>query len=138
MFLVQPGRRVCGDEELRAVGSRTGVRHTDGIRPAWFEYEHGVAMMLTQLHYIPVVFELVCELVFELAAPDGSPSSAVAQGVSGLDHELGNDTVEDDALEVSAARMTHEVLHRLRGLLGEKAEMHVSQRRVDRRAVRKG
>ena len=44
--------------------------------------------------------------------------------------------MKDDALEVAAARVPDEVLDGLGRLLREETEVHVSERRVDRRRVR--
>ena len=82
---------------------------------------------------IPIVPEVVGKLVFEFAVPDARSARAVAEGVAGLDHELGNDAVEDHAVVVSAVRVSDEVLDGLGRLLREQAHVHVPKRRVDRR-----
>src|ERR1039457_7153087 len=77
----QPG---CGhrcDEELGAVGARPGVGHGQQVRPV----EREVRM------------EFVAELVTRTAGPG-------AERVPGLDHEVGDDPVEDrSVVEPSAA-----------------------------------
>ena len=35
VFLVKPWRRCCGDEELGAIGPRTGVGHTECVWSIW-------------------------------------------------------------------------------------------------------
>ena len=35
VFLVKPWCRCCGNEELRTVGPRTGVGHTECVRSIW-------------------------------------------------------------------------------------------------------
>ena len=82
---------------------------------------------------IPIVPEVVGELVFKFTVPDARSARAVAEGVARLNHELGNDAVEDHAVVVSAARVSNEVLDGLRCLLREKAHVHVPERCVDRR-----
>ena len=82
------------------------------------------------------MLQVIRKFILELLVPDRCSPSTVSQRISSLDHELRNDTVEDYALVVTAARVSHEVLHRFRGLLREKAKMHVSERRMYRRTVR--
>lgn len=84
------------------------------------------------------MLELIRELVLELFAPDRRPARAIAQRVARLYHELRNDAVEDHALKVATPRVAHKVLDGLRGLLREEPEVHVAERRVDRRAVGDG
>ena len=106
---VQPGAGNGGDEELRAVGVRAAVRHGEEAR--------------TRV--------LQCEvLVGEALAVDGLAARAVSGGeVSALDHEVGDDAVEDGALvpqrlvlltnALLARAESAEVLHRLRDGLAE-------------------
>ena len=42
--------------------------------------------------------------------------------VTTLDHEIGNDAVEDDIVIVSFAAQEHEIVHRLRGLICKKLD----------------
>lgn len=98
-----------GNEELRAVGVLSGVRHRQNTRSGVLQLE---------------------VLVGELLAVDGLAAGSVAVGeVSSLNHEVGNNAVEDGALVVeglsrladsllSGAQRT-EVLHRLRHRLSE-------------------
>ena len=67
------------------------------------------------------MFQFTGELILKLSTPDTVATCTVTQRVSGLDHELRDDTMEDDALVVATARMTNEVLDRLRRLLWEQA-----------------
>lgn len=83
--------------------------------------------------YIPIVLQIVRKLVLKIAVPDARPAGAVSERVACLDHELGDDTVEDDAVVVRAPRVADEVFHCLGSLLREQPEVHVTQRRVDRR-----
>jgi hypothetical protein len=50
------------------------------------------------------------DLVFEFLAVNGAASSAGAGRVTGLDHEIGDDAMEDDVVVVSALRKGREVL----------------------------
>ena len=65
------------------------------------------------------MLEVVREFILKLMTPDGLSTGTIPQRVSRLNHELWNDTVEDDALEVAAARMPDEVLDGLGRLLRE-------------------
>ena len=48
-------------------------------------------------------------LVFEFLAVDGASTSTSAGGITGLNHEVGDDTVEDDVVVVTSLRKSHEV-----------------------------
>lgn len=50
------------------------------------------------------------ELVLELAAPDGSAAAASAGGVTALDHEALDDTVEDHVVVFAGRGKSREVL----------------------------
>jgi hypothetical protein len=56
------------------------------------------------------MLQVIRELVLKLSAPNRHTSRSVAEGVTGLDHELWNDTVEYNAFEVPAPRVTNKVL----------------------------
>lgn len=77
------------------------------------------------------MLEVVRELILELLIPDTFTTSTIPERVSGLDHELGDDAVEDDTLEVAALRMTDEVLDRLRCLLREQSDVDIAERGVN-------
>jgi len=79
------------------------------------------------------VLQIFRKLVFKLVVPDARPTRAIAKWVARLDHELGDHAVEDDAVVVPAPCVAHEVLHGLGSLLREQPQVHVAQRRVDRR-----
>jgi len=72
------------------------------------------------------MFQIISKLILKLPAPNGSPPSTIAQRISGLDHELRNDPMKDDAFEVTAPRMSDKVLHSFRCLLREQPEVHIS------------
>ena len=82
------------------------------------------------------MLQIFRKLVFKLVVPDARPARAIAKWVARLDHELGDHAVEDDAVVVPAPRVAHEVLHGLGSLLWEQPQVHVAQRRVDRRGRR--
>lgn len=84
------------------------------------------------------MLEVVRKLVLKFLAPDTIATSTVSERVSGLDHELGDDAVEDDTLEVAALRMTDEVLDCLRSLLREEPDVNVAERSVDGRGRSQG
>ena len=50
------------------------------------------------------------ELVLELAAPDGSAAAASTGGVTALDHEALDDTVEDHVVVFAGGGKSREVL----------------------------
>ena len=87
---------------------------------------------------LPIMPKIVRKLVFKLAVPDACSARAVAKGVARLDHELGNDTVENHVVVVPATRVSDEVLDGLGRLLREQAHVHVPERSVDRRGRREG
>ena len=70
------------------------------------------------------------ELVFKLPPPDTLAASPIAQGVSALDHELPDDTMEDGVVVVPALGMRHKVLNRLWRRVGEQPDMDVAMGRV--------
>src|SRR5215472_9109995 len=126
VFVVEPGGGLLGDEELRAVGRRTAVRHRHDPRPC--------------------VPQLRVKLVLEAIA---RTSSALSKGAAALDHEVRNDAMEDGprverntAFGVAGAWVlpllgaggqTHEVLDRVRGALLLEAHHDVAERRVEAR-----
>lgn len=95
VFPIQPRRRSERDEELTAVGIGSAVGHAQDSRTR--------------------VFEVGMDLVFEFLAVDGAASSAGAGGITGLDHKVGDDAVEDDIVVVSALREGREILACLGG-----------------------
>ena len=105
---VQPRRGRRGDKKLRAVRVRPRVRHGE--------------------HAGPDVVELIKRerLIRELSPVDGVPAGPVsALEIAALDHEVGDDAMEDGVLvaEVALARRElSEVLHRLGHLLAEEAD----------------
>src|SRR5207253_7157733 len=83
------GAVVDAHEELRAVRVRPGVRH-----------RHRAERVLA-------AHRLVVEAIAGAAAP-------ASLGATALDHELGNDAVEREAVVVAVARERDEVVHRVR------------------------
>ena len=82
---------------------------------------------------IPVMFQVIREFVFKVFPPYASASCAITERVSGLNHKLRNDTVEDYTIVVTALRMPGEILDSLRRLLREQSEMNITLRRVNSR-----
>src|SRR5215218_7015577 len=114
VLAVEPGRRHLGDEELGAVGAGAGVGH--GQVPG------------------PVEAVGTVDLVLELVA---GAAPAVPERVAALDHEVGDDPVEDRALvqgplllgaggrvapRLGAGGQADEVLDRLGCGVGEQAD----------------
>lgn len=93
MFAVQPGSRGQSDEELAAVGVLAAVGHAEdsGAR----------------------VFQRRVDLVFKLVPVDACPSAPRPRRVARLDHEVRDDSVEDDAVVVVSLRQRRKVLARL-------------------------
>ena len=91
---VEPRSRDGSDEELATVGAWSGIRHRQdtwaikGVRADAF--------------------------IFKVLTPDRLPAHASASWVAALDHELFNDTVEDDAIVIAVFRVCAEVLARFR------------------------
>lgn len=90
VLVIQPRGLLRRNEELTAIGVGTRIGHRECV---------GLIVAQTG------------ELVGEFSAPDGFTSSAVALGVTSLDHELGDHTVEDRVIVVALASMSDEVLH---------------------------
>ena len=61
------------------------------------------------------------ELVLELAAPNGRATAAGTGGVTALDHEALDDTVEDHIVIFAGGGKSREVLAGLRGVLARGA-----------------
>jgi hypothetical protein len=89
-----------GDEELRSVGAGTGVRHR----------QHAGAVMAQ----IGAAF--VAEAISRTAA-------AGPFGATALNHEVGDDTVEAQAVVVLAARKVDEVRDRDGRLVGKQVDL---------------
>jgi len=104
-----------------------------GLRKKKVIFKRSVRKKSTVSYHIPIVLQIVRKLVLEIAIPDARPAGAISERVACLDHELWDDAVEDDAVVERAPGVTDKVLHRLGSLLREQPEVHVTQRRVDRR-----
>lgn len=84
------------------------------------------------------MLEVIAKLILKFMPPDRLSSGAITQRVARLDHELGDHTVEQDALEVPAAGVSDEVLDGFRCLLREESHVYVAHRGVYRRGVSDG
>lgn len=89
MFPVEPGRRCERNEELGTVGIGPRVGHAEDARTR--------------------VLEANRDFVLKLVAIDGAAASPCACRVATLDHEVGNNTVEEGGIEVAAADESGEV-----------------------------
>jgi hypothetical protein len=90
VLAVEMRSRAEGDEELAAVGAGAGVGHA----------ERAFAVVLEGRH----------ELVLELGTVDGRATGTSASGVTALDHEAGDDAVEDDVVVFAGSGESGEVL----------------------------
>lgn len=102
MLAVEPGGRGEGDEELGAVGVGAGVGHGEDAGAG--------------------VLEARVDLVGELFAVDGGAAAAGAGGVAGLDHEVGDDAVDDGRVVVAALGEGDKVCAGLGGVGGVELE----------------
>jgi hypothetical protein len=127
MFAVQMRRRSQRNKELTAVCSGTAIRHGESS--------------------LRGVGERAVKLVFELLAVDGFSSSAGTCWITPLDHEAGNDAMENDIVvfacvcklgKVSAGQNGHqpdsqlemEGAHLTFGVLSEYSSMVMSPKLV--------
>lgn len=94
MLAVQVRSRGEADEELTAVCAGAAVGHGQDTSAG--------------------VLQRAVELVLELAAPDGLSTTAGAGGVTALQHEAGDDAVEDDAVVLAGVGEACKVLTCLR------------------------
>lgn len=102
MLPVEPRRRRKGDEELGAVGVGPRVGHAQDARAGMLQ--RGV------------------NLVVELVAVDGGAAAPGARRVAALDHEVGDDAVEDGRGVVAALDEGGEVLGCPGGVRGVELE----------------
>lgn len=90
MLPIQMRRGRERDEKLAAIGPGAAVRHRQHARAS--------------------VPQRAVDLVVEGAAPDGLAATARAGGVAALQHEIGDDAVEDDAVVFAGVGEGGEVL----------------------------
>lgn len=103
VFAVEVGSGEVGDEELGAVGVRSGVGHGE---------DAGFVVLA-------VGFAFALELV-------AGVTGAGAEGAAALDHEIGDDAVEGEAVVVSAAGEAEEGGAGDGGVLGEHGDVDIS------------
>jgi hypothetical protein len=108
VFAVEPGGGFVSDEELGAVGAGAGVGH--GEDSGLGVFEGGI--------------EFIAELVAGIAG-------AGAEGAAALDHEIGNDAVELEAIVVTAFGEISEVGDGHGALAGEEGAFDVALGRFD-------
>ena len=97
VLAIQPGRRRKSDKKLTAICVGSAVRHAQNAGTG--------------------VLEVISNLVLEFLAVDGATAAASASGIAGLDHEVGDDSVEDDIVVVSSLRESRKVLAGLEKLM---------------------
>lgn len=90
VLAIQPGRRRKSDEELTAICIGAAVRHAQNSGTG--------------------VLEVITDLILEFLAVDGAAAAASASRITGLDHEVGDDSVENDIVVVSSLRESRKVL----------------------------
>ena len=112
VFAVEPIGHDVGDEELAAVGAGAGVGHRER----------------SDLVLVRIAFELVFEAIAGAAA-------AGAGGVAALDHEVGDDAVEDGAVVEFVAGQEDEVVDGLGRFLGEQLADDFAARSGESRGV---
>lgn len=90
MLPVQPRSRRKGDEELAAIRVGSAVRHTQNSSSGMLQ---------------PRV-----NLVLELLAVNRASSPAGTSWIAGLDHEVGDNAVEDNVVVIASLRKCREIL----------------------------
>lgn len=98
MFPIQPRRGRQRHKKLAPIGIRPAIRHAQYTRAR--------------------VFERSADLVLELFAVHGAAAAAGAGRVAALDHEGGDDAVEDCVVVVAAGGEGAEVSAGAGGVLG--------------------
>jgi hypothetical protein len=116
VLVVEPIDRHCGDEELAAVGSRTGIRHRQSSRS--------------------IMPQRWMELVLEILAPNAGTAGAIAEWIACLDHKAFDDAMEDMAVVVAIARMRNKVLDSLWTSEHSKAQQSTSQHAIGSNSMR--
>lgn len=96
MLAIQPRRGRKGDEELTAVRVGPAIRHAEDTGTS--------------------VLQVIANLVFEFLAVDRASSSTGAGRITSLNHEVGDDAVEDDVVVVTSLRKSREVVASLEAL----------------------
>jgi len=81
------------------------------------------------------VLQLVREFILEFFTPDRNTPSTIAKRIASLNHKFGDDTMENDTLEIATPSVAYKVLNCFRGLLWEEPHVNVTKRRVYRRRV---
>ena len=84
MLPIQPGGRGQSDKELASIRIRTIVSHTQDTRASMFQ----------------VGVDFICKLF----AVDGATASTGSGRIACLEHEVGDDAVEDDVVVVAFLR----------------------------------
>src|SRR3954462_2303018 len=108
MLAIQPVRSHVSDEKLAAVCVGARIRHRKG----------------TDLVLVRVVFRFVLKAMAGTTSPR-------ALRISALNHEVGDDPVEHCSVVKTFTGKEHEVIDRLRRVLGEKVNDDCSSRRFE-------
>jgi hypothetical protein len=99
VLIIEPRSRNGGDKELRPVRPWSSVGHGQCIRPI-----------------VPILWT---KLVFKVSTPTTLSSSTIPEGITSLQHEFLDDSMENDVVVVTIVDVCDEVLDRLRGSVWE-------------------
>jgi len=103
VFVIEPRCRYGSNEELRPVRSWSSICHGQSIRP--------------------VMPEFWIELVFKVTAPATLSARSISKRITSLQHELFDDSMEDDIIVITIIDVRDEVLDRLRRSFREQLEV---------------
>jgi hypothetical protein len=99
VFIIKPRGGYGGDEELRPICPWSSVGHRQRIGPI-----------------MPILWT---ELIFKVSTPTTLSTSTIPEGITSLQHEFLDDSVEDDVVVVTIVDVRDKVLDRFRGSVWE-------------------